>query len=72
MYFPDDFARLIALSERAHRFVLRWARRRRATRRRLTEYLSTYRPTVGSRLLWDRRGCGRLNQRLPRSRSGRN
>jgi hypothetical protein len=32
MYFPDDFAGLTALSERAHRFVLRWAHRHRAKR----------------------------------------
>jgi hypothetical protein len=29
MYFPDDFAGLAALSERVHRFVLRWAHRHR-------------------------------------------
>jgi hypothetical protein len=32
MYFPDDFAALTALSERVHRFLLRWAHRHRAKR----------------------------------------
>lgn len=32
MYFPDEFAGPTALSERVHRFVLRWAHRHRAKR----------------------------------------
>ena len=45
MYFPDDFAGLTALSERVHRFVLRWAHRHRAKPRRPTEHLPRPRRT---------------------------
>jgi hypothetical protein len=48
MYFPDDFARLMALSERAHRLVLRWMSRRWAKRRRLTEHVPSPRRTGGA------------------------
>jgi hypothetical protein len=43
MYFPDNVAGLMALSERVQRFVLRWAQRHRApapqTGRRVAETL---------------------------------
>jgi hypothetical protein len=48
MYLPDDFAALTALSERVHRFVLRWAHRHRAKRHRPTEHLPRPRRTGGS------------------------
>jgi hypothetical protein len=48
MYFPDDFARLMALSERAHRFVLRWVSCRWVKRRRLTEHVPRPRHTGGT------------------------
>ena len=38
MYFPDDFARLTALSERVHQFVVRWTHRNWPNRRRPNEH----------------------------------
>jgi hypothetical protein len=38
IYFPDEIASLTALSERAHRFVLRWVRSRRACGAAHTRY----------------------------------
>jgi hypothetical protein len=57
MYFPDSFAGLTALSERVHRFVLRWRTAIGRQLRRPAEHSLRPRRNGGASALWEGGEC---------------